>query len=109
MPNLWINEEYVNRSKGWFFGETGPYETCHSTEERDKLFLSLQRQYGRCQGKMYVDRKDGSTLQIGWVFEKQTHYENTHEPYLQETWITVWSIPPQKVPEHWEGGKYAFA
>ena len=108
-PQLWIQETYVNEDRHGICGETEPYETRYSTDEVGRLFRFLQREYGRCSGRQYVDRKDGPAVQTGWVFEKRARYTDCAETYLQRTWVTVWSTAPQHVPEHWTGGAYAFA
>lgn len=93
MDNLWINETWINKAEGYSCGESDFYETF--TADKGVLFRSMQGEYGRCVGRMYIDRKDGSTQSIGWVFEKTAYYEDTKEPYLQETWVTVCTKPPK--------------
>jgi len=58
---------------------------CETPAEVYKAALS---EYGRCVSKMYIDGKDGKAKHVGWVFEKKCRYEDTNEPYIQETWIT---------------------
>jgi hypothetical protein len=107
MANLYISETHVNRTeKRLCCDPLEPYETF--TDQKGRLFLELQRDYGRCIGKQYVDRKDGTTVQTGWVFQKRMRYQDSPETYLHETWITVWSELPTRIPAHWTGGTYAF-
>lgn len=80
-----IQETHINRTEGYMLGEAEPYEPF--TEDTGKLFRELQREYGRCISKAYVD-PDGK--QIGWVFQKLTKYQDSNETYLAETWITVY-------------------
>jgi len=104
--DLWVNETWCNRTEGYLIGDSEPYETRYA--DVGALFRSLQCRYGRCIGKMYADRKDGSTIQTGWVFEQRTKYTDVRKYYIRETWVTVWRDPPAKIPEHWTGGSYAF-
>jgi hypothetical protein len=73
------------------FGDSGWYEPC--TGDKGKLFLSLQRDFGRCISKMYRDFRDKNfSVVCGWVFEKRMKYTDCSETYLQHTWIEVkWS------------------
>ena len=68
-------------------GESDFYETF--TDNKGELFKSLQKEYGRCVSKMYIDLKDGSTKEIGWVFQKRKKYEDCEKTFLLETWIQV--------------------
>ena len=49
---------------------------------------------------MYMDKKDGTTKKIGWVFEKKNHYTNSDETYMQETWIELHKTKPKKTIEY---------
>jgi hypothetical protein len=89
--NLMINESWVNATKGWRLGESGVYETY--TDKVFDLFRSMQKEYGRCISKMYVDEKNGNVRHIGWVFQKRKQYEDCKETYVQETWISVHEKP----------------
>lgn len=73
-------------------GESDPYEAY--TDNLQKLFLSLQREYGRCTGHEYVGDKEPK--KIGWVFEKRQRYQDSKDTYLQETWVTL----HESLPEH---------
>jgi hypothetical protein len=101
MPNLWIDETYINRDRGYRFGETGVYETF--TDNRGKLFRSLQKEYGRCTSKVYVDGPP--TRAVGWVFEKKCRYEDARgnapdDFYTREVWVTLHTAPPTKTTEY---------
>lgn len=87
MSRLLISEIFVNKTKGYQFGDSGEYEAF--TDNRGKLFRSLQQEYGRCVSKMYIDTKDGRTLVTGWVFEKQMCYDDCTEFYVREVWVNV--------------------
>ena len=105
--NLWQSEVLVEKDRNLIFSEIEPYETY--TSDLGKLFLSNQKEYGRCVSKQYTEAEDGSSVQNGWVFQKRSRYTDYSGTYLQETWVTVWAKPPERIPEHWEGGEYAFA
>lgn len=85
-----IRETYVNRDLNndneYIYGgnEYKPF-----TENRGRLFLLLQKEYGRCTSKMYIDLKDGSTKAIGWVFARKTQYTDSPDFYYQEVWVEI--------------------
>jgi hypothetical protein len=85
---LWVNEAWVNATKDYRIGESGVYETCY--EDKGKLYRAMVREYGRCTGHVYID-PDAKV--VGWVFLKRKEYEDTHETYLAETWVTVHTAP----------------
>lgn len=90
---LQINESYVNQTKGHRFGESGWYEPL--TDDRAKLFRSLQREFGRCASRVYQDTPDGKPDAIGWVFEKRMRYDDARgnnadrDFYIREVWVTL--------------------
>ena len=86
MSNLFIKETWVDRTQNFLCGDSGVYET--STDNKGELFRSLQREHGKCVGKMYID-KNGEAYQCGWIFEKIRKYEDTHEKYIAETWVSL--------------------
>lgn len=100
MSNLYVRESMVNTTEGYRFGDTEWYETSSSTT--GELFREMQREWGRCVSSMYRDGPPNTT-RVGWVFEKIAHYEDTGEPYLQETWVEVSDEEPVKIPSHYEG------
>lgn len=82
----------VNATKGYRFCEEDPYETCHA--DKGSLFRAMQREFGRCASTMYVDKKDGKTLPVGWVFQKRMRYEDArtdtpNDYYIREAWVEV--------------------
>ncbi len=96
-----IQEKYVNETKGYRIGESEPYEPY--TLDIGDLFLDMQREYGRCIGKVYVGDytiKDGAGDQyvpsraVGWVFQSRQQYTDTGrhgrpaEFYIREVWVT---------------------
>jgi len=62
---LLTQETYVNATKGYRFGESDPYEPW--TEDTGNLFAALQKEYGRCVSRIYVDLTDAPAVPVGWV------------------------------------------
>lgn len=83
---LCASEEFVNETQGCRFGDSEPQETF--TDNVGRLFKFLQKEYGRCQSKVYIDTLSG-VREIGWVFQKRVQYSDCKETYLQSTWITL--------------------
>lgn len=84
-----VSEVYINATRGYRFGESEPYEPY--TDNIGKLFLSYQREFGRCTSKVYVDTDHGPKA-IGWVFVKKMRYEDArskNDTYVREVWVTV--------------------
>ena len=94
---LYMQEEFVNVTEGHRNGGSPVFETF--TDNRGELFRFCQREYGRCQSKVYIDTEDGAKL-IGWTFLKRQRYDNCNETYLMETWITLHSGPPTDTREY---------
>lgn len=96
--NIWIQEQYVEeRDSGERYGcgDSGIYETCYYHSEKRKLFDSLQREYGPCRGKVYID-KGNSPVAIGWFFEKRVKV-GKRECATMETWVTLYKSKPETV------------
>lgn len=94
---LHAQEVFINRDEGYRFGDSGVYET--RAETRGELYRMAQEEYGRCEGKVYIDTPDGAKA-IGWVFVGKARYEDTGEPYLREVWVTVHTAQPTTTIEH---------
>lgn len=99
---LWVRESFVNLTKGHMFGEGEPYETAYTFAEKGRLYKDLVREYGRCTGKMYRDRRSGPPQVVGWVFVKRMKYEDarTDRPsdyYLREVWVEVMARDEEKI------------
>ncbi len=94
---IWLSEDYVDRSHGHSYGDCKPYETYFEDAEIGSLFLSLQREFGRCTGKMFIDRS-GQVQHVGWVFEKRVQYSDCDEIYLREVWVTLYTAPSEPQP-----------
>jgi len=85
--NLIIQETYIDKTGNFIIGETEEYESF--TDDIGKLFKVLQKEYGKCVSKVYIDDKKGNAKQRGWVFEKKEQYTDVEEYYINETWVTV--------------------
>lgn len=88
---LWIKESFVNETEGCQFGDSDWYETF--TGNIKQLFISLQKEYGRCTSKMYIDP---DAKQVGWVFEKEMQYEDCKKYYKRVVWVEVSKTEPVK-------------
>lgn len=88
---LQVKEDFINETKGYIFGEGNWYEPY--TENRGRLFRDMQREYGRCVSRIYVDTIDGPPKTTGWVFQSRQEYEDSHDTYIREVWVNVreWS------------------
>ena len=84
---LVISETHVNATEHYRYEATPPYESFADT--KGELFRELQRDYGRCLGKVYVDTKDGELHMVGWCFRRTDYYTDTGEPFAHEVWITI--------------------
>jgi hypothetical protein len=89
---LEVREFYINKTKGYRFGESDWYESF--TDSKAELFKSCQKDFGRCVSKMYIELKNGGDREIGWVFEKRMQYDDarSNQPedyYIREVWIEV--------------------
>jgi hypothetical protein len=87
MENIVMREQWVNRTENHLLGDSGWYESF--TDKEAVLFRSLQKEYGRCTGKVYVDLPSEEARPIGWVFIKRDKYDDTDEYFLKETWIDL--------------------
>lgn len=88
MDNIVMKETWVNATKGYRVGESDWYESF--TDEEGVLFRDLQREYGRCTSKVYLELPGKSgEMPIGWVFQKKVKYDDVEEYYIQETWIQM--------------------
>lgn len=92
---LYIDESHIDATQHAGIGDSGVYETAY--EDSGSLFRALRGDYGRCIGKVYVERKDREPQAVGWVFQQRRQYEDDpKQTYLHETWITVHERPPEK-------------
>ena len=90
-----ISESFVDATEGCRYGETDPYEPYwHDDTPLSKIFRILQREWGKCVSKVYIDRTDGEVWHIGYVFQRKMRYEDTGEPYIREVWVTFHESEP---------------
>jgi hypothetical protein len=86
---MFIRETWVNQSEGHYLGNSDWYKPY--TDHLGDLFGSLKRSFGRCIGKVYVDRavafRNPIAVAVGWVFQKRVKYTDCDETYLQEIWV----------------------
>ena len=103
MTALHIQETFINKTKDAQFGESDIYEAF--TDDVGRLFRDMQREYGRCVSKVYIDTADGVKA-TGWVFEKRMRYEDArgNDPerdfYTREVWVTLHDAPDTVTREH---------
>lgn len=91
VSEVWLSQRDDGTRVG--LGESGVYDTGRELCESGALYRDLQREYGRCVGKMYVDT-DGRTLAVGWIFQKRRTYDDSPgETFLAETWCTLHTAP----------------
>ncbi len=96
--NLYVQETYRNATEDHGIGESDVYETF--TDSPGDLYRAMQREYGRCVSKVYIDKAGGPPLAIGWVFQGRDKYEDTDETYLREVWVTLHDAPDTVTREH---------
>lgn len=117
LPNgaeYYIRETFVNETKGYICGE-GDWQPSGQSTLGD-LYRSLRREYGRA-AKMYVDRVDKPSVQIGWVFRKRMEYDDYRghgeRYYTREVWVSVSATCPQKrvvnINRPWESSEVSHA
>jgi hypothetical protein len=119
---LEIRETYVNATENCRIGDSGWYEPF--TGNREGLFRSLQREYGRCTGRMYRDvkvtraglpglgplfarpvRETWTAIAVGWVFSKRDRYADARgsapsDHYARDVWVEVRETPDEDSKEN---------
>jgi hypothetical protein len=90
MSNLWAEFNYRNATQNWNCGQE-VVETRFS--DRNELYHSCLREYGRCIGSVYVE-KQGKPQRIGWIFQKRQKYDDCNETYIAETWVSILKSEP---------------
>ena len=98
--NLHIQEDYVEVLENGTclgYGSSDVYETF--TNNIGKLFTSLQKDHGRCKGKVYIDTSEVSR-QVGWVFEKKKKYTDCNESFIRQVWVTLHEQPETHTIEY---------
>jgi len=89
---IYIEEIFVDASEGYIFGRSTIYESGYNNP--GDLFRELQREYGRCVGRVYVDSPDGQAIPVGWSFIKRVRYPDSPPTYLREVWVLLYKKPP---------------
>lgn len=56
-------------------------------------FRDLQREWGRCRSKVYIDTVDG-VKHVGYFFESKQRYDDTRDHYIRGAWVTFSTLPP---------------
>ncbi len=75
----------VNENNGHIFSEFS-----ETIDDDTSLFRWLQRMYGRCTSKVYIDTiTPHPPTAIGWCFQKRVVYDDCPKTFLQEAWVTV--------------------
>lgn len=90
---IYVSESHVNATEGSRMGEQEPYASYFDTSWfRRRILRDLMREHGRIVSKVYIDTPTG-TQAIGYVFVKRDRYEDTGDPFLHETWVTLHTAP----------------
>lgn len=97
---IFIQEQAVNVTENYRFGDPDVYETMFENDEVGKLFRFCQTEFGRCTSSIYVDGQNEKTQRIGWVFVKRCEYDDTPETFIQETWVSLHTTPPTRTIEY---------
>lgn len=95
-----IREQYVDESQNCLCDDSGLYKPF--TDDIGKLFRNLQKEFGRCVSKIYIDVPplDSKSRAIGWVFEKKRRYCDSKEEYLSSVRVTLHEKEPTVVTTH---------
>ena len=96
-----VEETHVNRTEGYLLGDPEVIDSENAVygDDPGEIYRFCLKNYGRCSSKVYVDTDEG-TKAVGWVFEKTDHYEDTGEPFIHETWVTLYDDLRREVIEH---------
>ena len=94
---MFVQETWINKTEGYTSGDSDLYEPF--TDNIKQLFKALQREYGKCISKVYVDQ-DKDTMPVGWVFEKSKRYDDCKQSYILQTWVTLHQSKPTKTIEY---------
>lgn len=90
---MYVLEIHVNATEEMRIGESEPYEAW--TDDVGRLFKGLQKEYGRCTGKVYVESSiDGASNHIGWVFSKLKSYSDSTDTYMHKVRVCLLKSKP---------------
>ena len=95
MNNIKVHETFIDVSRDVGIGESGIYETKFKTKK--ELLNSLSKTHGELLHTIDVGcskcLQDGAvgvkSDACGWVFQRESTYEDCSESYLQEIWVVV--------------------
>ena len=90
---LYIRESYINATENYLYHDSDIYES--SFDNTGDLFRDLQKKFGGCISKIYIDTDDKPKA-IGWVFQKRFKYDGSNETYLREVWVEIYEKMPKK-------------
>jgi hypothetical protein len=88
----YVNETRVDVNRHCQLGNSGIFRTPFA--KVGDLYRDMQKEHGRCTGKMYVDR-GGKPVWVGWVFQKRDKYTDSKKSFLLETWVNFYATNPQ--------------
>lgn len=60
-----------------------------------QIYRLAQREYGRCQSSVYVDKADGRVERVGWFFVRRDQYDRGEGSYLRGAWVSVVEVRPE--------------
>lgn len=95
---LWIRVSRVDKNTDSIYDRTDPHET--RFDSLKLLFAELQKTYGRCGGKTYIDTPDGGAQQVGWWFERKEKYTDCDEYFISVTWVSVMTRAPKVITKY---------
>ena len=96
---VFVSEVFINKTRGHRFGHSEPYNTGRTFAQLGSVFRDLQREYGGCTSKVYLDNPEDQARPhvVGWVFEKRMQYEDDpRQTYMREVWVEVHLRPSIK-------------
>ena len=93
-----ISHTQIDATRHISSGESEVYESCCATPA--EVYRHCLKNYGRCTGKVYIDKKDGKSVHVGWVFVSRQKYDDCNDTYLAETWVTMHKAKPTHTITH---------
>ena len=75
MPNLYVQEQWVNATDGHRLGDGDVQES--RFDNMGDIYRFGLSEYGRCIGKVYV----GEGTHKGWCFQKRAEYQDCSKTY----------------------------
>ena len=81
-------ETTINKDKNYIYGEEKTPLNETVIADLKSLYKFGLKNHGRCVTKIFVDRTK-KAFHVGYVFEKKCWYEDTREPFITETWLSI--------------------